>query len=222
MQQLPNTPQSLPPPGTPYITPALPPSSKAGSDGGWRNIASTLLILIAAPLIAILLTTFVFQSYEVEGQSMETTLQHRDRLIVLKLGKTWSKITREQYIPKRGEIIVFAQQSEFDSSSTSQKQLIKRVIGLPDDRVVVENNSITIYNSQHPEGFNPDLEGKHATIIRGTPGKVDITVGEDEVFVCGDNRNNSLDSRNFGTIKSSAIVGRLALRIFPLSKVDTY
>jgi len=153
---------------------------------------------------------------------METTLQHRDRLIVLKLGKTWSKIRGEPYMPKRGEIIVFAQRSEFDSSSSTEKQLIKRVIGLPGDRVVVENNNIVIYNAQHPEGFNPDLEGNHAVVIKDTPGKVDVTVGENEVFVCGDNRSNSLDSRIFGTIKSSSIVGKLALRIFPLSKVDTY
>ena len=211
-------------PVPPYTSPALLRETKTSSGGGWRNVISTLLILLAAPIIAIVLTAFVFQSYEVDGPSMETTLQNKDRLIVLKLGKTWSKITGKNYIPKRGEIIIFSQMGEFDlSANSSQRQLIKRVIGLPGDRVVVADGKITVYNKEHPEGFNPDTTSQHAaTINKFTPGNDDVVVPEGYVYVCGDNRLNSLDSRNFGPIKSSEIVGKLALRIFPLSKVDSY
>src|SRR5690606_12701616 len=72
-----------------------------------KSLASTLAIFLLAPLVAIFLTAFVFQSYEVEGQSMERTLQNHDRLIVYKLPKTIANFSRQTYQPKRGEIIVF-------------------------------------------------------------------------------------------------------------------
>src|SRR4051812_22701390 len=78
-----------------------------GRGGNWRDILSTLLILVAAPLIALLLTAFVFQSYEVDGQSMETTLHDHDRLIVLKVPRTVSRLTNHPYIPHRGDVIIF-------------------------------------------------------------------------------------------------------------------
>ena len=69
-------------------------------------MASTIFILLLAPAIAVLLTLFVFQSYQVDGPSMEATLQNNDRLIVWKLPRTWAKVTGHQYIPKRGDVII--------------------------------------------------------------------------------------------------------------------
>jgi len=88
-----------------------PPTPERKSREGWGNVVSTILILVAAPLIAWVLISFVFQSYEVDGQSMETTLQNHDRLIVLKTGKSWARLTHQQYLPKRGDIIVFTTKS---------------------------------------------------------------------------------------------------------------
>src|SRR5882762_2580960 len=67
---------------------------------GLKSILSTIAILIIAPLIALTLTAFVFQSYEVDGPSMETTLQNHDRLIVVKVPRTFARITHHSYIPK--------------------------------------------------------------------------------------------------------------------------
>lgn len=209
-----------PPPQTPHghVLPEPPGHKPSRAKDGLRSILSTLAILIIAPIMALLITAFVFQSYEVDGPSMESTLQDRDRLIVTKLGKTWSLLSRGQYIPHRGAIIVFKQNEGFDDGQ-GERQLIKRVIGLPGDRVVVKDGSITIFNAASPGGFNPDKNVSWSSIVGETSGPmIDVTVQPGEVFVCGDNRANSLDSRAFGPIKSSSIVGSLSFRILPIKK----
>jgi signal peptidase I len=102
------------------------------------------------------------------------------------------------------------------------KQLIKRVIGLPGDRVVVHEGKITIYNTANPSGFDPDATNTWGKVIQSTSGEVDTIVNADSVFVCGDNRGNSLDSRYFGPIPASDIVGKLALRVFPLNNAQSF
>jgi signal peptidase I len=190
---------------------------------GWKGVVSTVLILLAAPLIALVLIAFVFQSYEVDGPSMETTLQNQDRLIVNKIPRTIARITGKPYIPERGEIIIFVKHGSLDFDGSGEKQLIKRVIGLPGERVVLQNSKYTVYNAEYPQGFDPDTsfdrrEGINASI----PGSADFTVGENEVFVSGDNRPNSLDSRAFGPISADDIVGTLAFRIFPVGKAEKF
>lgn len=189
----------------------------------WRGAFSTIGILIAAPLIALLLTAFVFQSYEVDGPSMETTLQNRDRLLVWKVPRTLSRITSHNYIPRRDDVIIFVKHDLYEQEGGAEKQLIKRVIGLPGDRVLVQDGHITLYNNQHPDGFNPDANHKYsANIASLTTGNIDIVVPTGEVFVCGDNRTNSLDSRSFGTVSSGDIVGKLVVRIFPINNFTSY
>ena len=194
---------------------------KQKREGIW-SIVGTILLIIAAPLIAVLLTMFVFQSYEVDGPSMQQTLQHQDRLIVNKIPKTWARITNSHYIPNRGDVIIFERKNQAvdDLGHEGSKQLIKRVIGLPGDRVVVANNQITLYTPERPEGYNPDINTDYAATANLviTPGTVDLIIPEGEVFVVGDNRTNSLDSRYFGAISSDEIVGKLVFRLWPNSK----
>lgn len=183
-----------------------------------KELLSTIAILILAPIIAILLTVFVFQSYQVDGPSMERTLHNNDRLIVTKVGKTWSEITRKDYIPPRYSIIVFNYNGD-SSYEVQNKQLIKRVIGLPGDHIVIKDGVTTIYNSAHPDGFYPDKIGPESAVVNTTGGDIDTTIKPGEIFVMGDNRGNSLDSRIFGPINCNDIVGTLALRIYPF---DTF
>lgn len=196
------------------------PSAKKGE--GIKSILATIGILLLAPAIAIILTVFVFQSYEVDGPSMETTLQNKDRLIVYKLPKTWANITNKKYQPDRGDIIIFTRKGTIDYNESQNKQLIKRVIGVPGDRVVIKDGTVTIYNSEHPDGFDPDAGKPYAKVNFDTPGNVDLTVDDNEVFVMGDNRHNSLDSRAFGTVQDKHIVGKLSLRVYPFNKLDAY
>jgi len=153
---------------------------------------------------------------------METTLQNDDRLIVDKLPRTLARLTHHDYIPARGDIIIFNQTGLPDAGPTGEKQLIKRVIGLPGDRVDIQNGYITIYNSAHPSGFNPDTTGHYHITATTTPGNVDVTLGKDQLFVCGDNRTNSEDSRFFGPVDASQIVGKLILRILPASEIEKF
>jgi signal peptidase I len=189
---------------------------------GIKGILSTIAILIIAPLIALSLTAFVFQSYEVDGPSMETTLQNQDRLIVYKLPRTIARITGNDYVPKRAEIVIFTRQDSFEFGSSKPRQLIKRVIGLPGERVVVTGGVLTVYNSEHPDGFQPDKIAPYGKVIQSTAGEVDVTVPEGEVYVCGDNRPQSLDSRSFGPVPVKDLVGRLSLRVYPFNKGEVF
>lgn len=188
---------------------------------GIKGALSTIAILIIAPLIALTLTAFVFQSYEVDGPSMETTLQNQDRLIVYKLPKTVARITGKAYLPHRGDIVIFNRVENAAFGSQQNRQLIKRVVALPGERVVVKNGVITVFNTDHPEGFKPD-DAPYGKVIVTTPGDVDLTVPEKSVYVCGDNRTNSLDSRYFGPVEAKDIVGKLALRVYPFGKSKVF
>ncbi len=190
-----------------------------------KNTIASILILLMAPIIALMLTLFVFQSYQVDGPSMETTLQNNDRLIVWKLPRTWARITNHQYVPNRGDIIIFREPGLGNyEEEDGGKQLVKRVIGLPGDKVVVQDGVITIYNTEHPNGFQPD-----ATMQYGANGHIPETdndgtyvISANQLFVCGDNRPNSLDSRIFGPINTDQVVGKLVARILPLSNAEIF
>jgi signal peptidase I len=193
-----------------------------------RSAFATVGILLLAPLIAIILTTFVFQSYQVDGQSMQNTLQNNDRLIVWKLPRTWAKITGHQYVPKRGDIVIATESGLLShGDSVDTKQIVKRVIGLPGERVVYKNGAYTVYNATYPKGFDPDTTlayGKSNTALLNDPTgtTVDITLNDHQLFISGDHRANSLDSRYFGPVNTNQIIGTLAVRILPLSQIKRF
>lgn len=221
--QSPLTPQPVPQPHTagPDQTPNGPGEKPHESV---RSIISTVGILLLAPIIAILLTAFVFQSYQVEGPSMETTLQNNDRLIVWKMPRTWARITGHQYVPNRGDVVIFNQSGLADLGAGSDRQLIKRVIGLPGERVEVSNGVITVFNKEHPEGFQPDqtLPYNKDDVIPETSGELSVVLGDNQIFVSGDNRPESLDSRNFGPVDLDQVVGKLVLRMLPANNIKTF
>lgn len=196
--------------------PAIPPYKKTKKPAAVREILSTIGILLLAPLAAIVFTAFVFQFYRVDGPSMEQTLQNNDRLIVFKLPKSLASLTGQDYLPSRGDIVVFSKAEDGGKA----RQLIKRVIALPGDRIVIKNDVVTLYNPEHPDGFDPDEGKQHQPSTVPTSGDIDVTIPEGEVFVMGDNRPNSLDSRVFGPIKSDDITGRLVMRVFPFKPID--
>jgi signal peptidase I len=189
---------------------------------GWREVFSTLGILATALIVALLMIGFVFRSYQVDGPSMQNTLQNADKLIIWKVPRTWSRFTHHAYIPKRGDIIVFTETGLSQFGQDNTKQLIKRVIGLPGDRVVVSNGVYTIYNKANPKGFDPDKTLPYGKNIPTTSGAVDVTLGPGQLFVSGDNRPDSLDSRAFGPINASQVIGKLVLRVFPLNDAKAF
>jgi signal peptidase I len=212
------------PPNGPESTARLSTKPPKKDRSGWRDFLSTVAILVTALVVALLMIAFVFRSYQVDGPSMQNTLQNNDKLIIWKVPRTWARITDHPYIPKRGDIIVFTESGLAAYGQDNTKQLIKRVIGLPGDRVVVSNGVYTIYNKQYPNGFDPD---KTLSYFKGEPipvtsGNIDVTLGPDQLFVSGDNRPDSLDSRAFGPINANQIIGKLVLRVFPINTAKLF
>jgi signal peptidase I len=195
---------------------------KGSRRSGWRDGLTTIGIFVAAALVAFLIITFVFRSYQVDGPSMENTLQNNDKLIIWKVPRTLASITHHAYIPDRGDIIVFNETGLAQFGQTNSKQLIKRVIGLPGDRVTIQNGDYVIYNKAHPNGFDPDKTLPYGKNIPVTSGNVNVTLGPDQIFVSGDNRPDSLDSRAFGPINANQIVGKLILRVFPIGNAKEF
>jgi signal peptidase I len=189
---------------------------------GLRDALSIVIVLLAALVLAWGLISFVFQSYQVDGPSMQTTLQNSDHLVVWKVPRTLARITGHEYVPQRGNIIVFNEPGLADFGQGANKQLIKRVIGLPGDRVVVKDGYITIYNKANPNGFDPDKTMPYGKVIPTTSGNIDITLGANQIFVCGDNRPDSLDSRVFGPVDVNNVVGKLVLRVLPLNEAKLF
>lgn len=199
------------------------PSELKNEPSGWRDFLSTVGILAAAFGVALLMIAFVFRSYQVDGPSMQTTLQNQDKLIIWKVPRTWAKLTNNAYIPDRGDVIVFSESGLGQYGREDTKQLIKRVIGIPGDRVVVKDGGILIFNSANPSGFNPDATLGYAYPgFPQTSGDVDVTLRADQLFVNGDNRPDSLDSRSFGPINADQVVGKLVLRLFPINQARSF
>ncbi|HEX5744105.1 MAG TPA: signal peptidase I [Candidatus Saccharimonadales bacterium] len=199
------------------------PGSETGRrNSGWREFFSTAAILLGALLVALFIITFVFRSYQVDGPSMETTLQNDDKLIIWKVPRSWARVTGHDYIPGRGDIIVFTENSLGQFGQDDSKQLIKRVIALPKERVIVRDGKITVYNEAHPGGFIPDDTLPYGKGLPPTTGNVDVTLGSHQLFVAGDNRPDSLDSRTFGPINADQIIGKLVLRAFPIGNTKVF
>jgi len=207
-----------PPPPEPikYQSPEIKRSKKPigyRAKGFW----SLFQLIAGAMVLAFILNHVVFQSYEVFGQSMAPTLNEGDRLIISKLGKSWSGLMGQNYLPKRGEIVVFHNPRE------EETQLVKRIIGLPGDRIIVSGGRITVITPDAPRGFN--FDDQFNLELDSTVGNVDLIVPPEEVFVTGDNRSpgGSLDSRNeLGTVPLNQVVGDLVIRIFPLDQAHWF
>ena len=187
---------------------------------------SFIRIIILALFFAFLISSYVFRSYAVDGTSMYPTLQNANKLIIWKLPRTWASITGHQYVPKRGDIIVFTEPGyklEVCGQS-STKQLIKRVIGLPGNRIVIKNGHVTVYDKNHPNGFRPDqtLGYDKSNFIPASQPNETIQLNSHQLFVMGDNRTVSCDSRRFGPINTNQVVGQLVLRILPLSEAQAF
>lgn len=167
-----------------------------------REVIGTVLYILVVLAGVYLFIAFVGQRTGVRGSSMEPTLSDRDNLIV-------DKISYRFHDPERYDIIVFPFQYE------ENVFYIKRIIGLPGETVYIdENGGIFINGELLQENY-----GKEVILSAGRAAET-ITLGSDEYFVLGDNRNNSSDSRDpsVGNIKRNQIVGRAWVRIWPFSK----
>ncbi len=207
-----------------------------------KDILTLAAFVVMIILGTLFLNTYIYRSYNVVGVSMENTLHNDDRVIVNRAAVSWSHFLGQEYVPERGQIIVFMNEDEEAvkkykeegvsnpmtctvPSNVTDAYIIKRVIAFPGERVTVKNGIMTIYNDEHPDGFVYDNEWRTSDTDgpkKYTSGEVDLTVPAGELFVSGDNRegSNSWDSRNgLGTIPYCRIIGPVVLRLFPFDKI---
>ncbi|MBI4993124.1 MAG: signal peptidase I [Candidatus Magasanikbacteria bacterium] len=162
-------------------------------------------IVILAGVTIGLVRYFLFKPFYVRGQSMEPNFYEKDYLIIDEL----SYRLRE---PVRGEVIVFK------APNASKDYYLKRIVGLPGERVKVSDNKIIIYNNEYPQGMVlPEMY-----LDKTTVGEIDQTLGPNDYFVLGDNRGASYDSRRFGPIEKETIVGRAWLRGWPFTRAAAF
>lgn len=185
----------------------------------FKDIFGLLVFAICVFIGTLIINSFIFRSFNVEGPSMEKTLYTGDRLIVNRLPVTWAQLQNKPYVPERGEIIVF--KNPLYNGNNVDEFIVKRVIAFPDERVVLKDGYYTVYNSEQPDGFNPD-DMNHGEPGSPTSGSVDTTVPAGTLFVSGDHRqdNYSYDSRNgLGTIPFYDVIGPVGVRIFPFTAI---
>lgn len=167
-----------------------------------KELAGWLLYIVLIIAFTWIVVTFVGQRTEVSGSSMETTLSDKDQLIV-------DKMTYRFRDPKRYDIVVFPYQYQDNT------YYIKRIIGLPGETVQILSGMVYI------DGMR--LDEHYGNEIMENPGIAEepLTLGEDEYFVLGDNRNNSSDSRasDVGLIHRKDLIGRAWIRVWPLSQI---
>ena len=175
------------------------------------GVASELLdfvkLIILALILGVLLTQFVIQRSVVDGSSMHPTLLHKDQLIV-------EKVSRYFGAPKRGQLITIHHPDNRNDSGAKKDDLVKRVIGLPGETVEVRDSAVYINGELLDE---PYIDSGIDT-RPGRRGFDEVTLGENEVYVLGDNRPHSSDSRGFGPILLDEISGSVFVRIWPLDR----
>ncbi|MBI1961043.1 MAG: signal peptidase I [Candidatus Liptonbacteria bacterium] len=168
----------------------------------------SLLEIAEVGIISLIIITVVrsvlVQPFLVSGASMEPNFSNGDYLLI-------DELTYRFRQPERGEVVVFRYPKDPDVF------YIKRVLGLPGERVTVKDGGMTIENGEYPRGMNIDEAYLPAGLE--TRGDVDVDLGPGEYFVLGDNRQYSYDSRSWGAVAKDKIVGVVRLRLWPLNKV---
>ncbi|MFA6047548.1 MAG: signal peptidase I [Parcubacteria group bacterium] len=187
-------------------------------------VLEIIKIVILAFVIIVPIRVFLFQPFFVQGASMEPNFENGEYLIINELGykrtsldisnanlftvKPWKEVARQ-------EPVVF--RYPLDPS----KFFIKRVIGLPGEKIEIKNSQITIYNDSHPDGFVLDESAYLASSVK-TSSETTISLKSDEYFVMGDNRPYSSDSRSWGPVPERDIIGKVAVRAWPLNRMSSF
>lgn len=182
------------------------------------GIAETIRVVIHALIIALVIRTFLFQPFNIPSGSMKATLLVGDYLFVSKYTYGYSHFSLPlspplfsgripgDWLPQRGDVVVFRLPKDTDVD------YIKRVIGLPGDRIRIDRGQVYVNGQALAEDYvEPDY--------RDDVSKSEIVVEPDEYYVLGDHRNSSSDSRVWGTVKRKFIYGKAVFCYWPLNKM---
>lgn len=170
-------------------------------------IKELIFFAILSFLIVIPIRVFIAQPFIVDGPSMNPTFATSQYLIVDEISYRFEK-------PSRGDVIVF----KYPKDQT--KSFIKRVIGLPGETIEVQSDKFIIKNALNLQGFT--IPEPYLGAVPSYRENATLTLGSDEYFVMGDNRDQSFDSRSWGAVKENLIIGRPLLRLFPFDKIGLF
>jgi len=174
----------------------------------YSNIQETFRFIITVGFFFIIIKSFLIQPFLVQQTSMVPTFEPYDYIIVDRF--TYRFLDE----PKRGDVVVFK-----SGPDNGNKYLIKRIVGLPGEKVTIDGSNTIIVSIDYPNGLTLD----ESYIKNKDPRTKKITtLGADEYFMMGDNRPSSLDSRQIGAIKRNQIVGRTLVRLYPFSQVSLF
>lgn len=180
----------------------------------WRtelwDFIKTLLIFY---ILYFFVRTYIAQPFLVKGRSMEQTFSDGDYLIVDQLSYSFSE-------PKRFEVVVF--HTEFIPGGSVNEYYIKRVIGLPGDRIVVKEGSVFLYEQNDSTAVKLDEKYLIDGLKTLSNAPVDVVLKDNEYFVLGDNRGNSSDSRYWGPVNKKYILGKPLIRLFPFNEMSIF
>ena len=168
------------------------------------EIAEITVVAFAA---VFLIRSYLVQPFLVSGASMVPSFSDGDYLLV-------DELTYRFRVPERGEVIVFKYPKD------KSVYFIKRIIGLPGERVVIKDNRVTIFNDSNKEGFS--LDEKYLIGTVPVFGSAEFLVSEDSYFVLGDNRAYSFDSRSWGALPKNDIVGLAQFRLWPPTSMKVF
>ncbi|HET9730080.1 MAG TPA: signal peptidase I [Acidimicrobiia bacterium] len=176
----------------------------------WLALAEWLILIVSAFAIALLIKTFLFQAFYIPSPSMDPTLKVHDRVLV-------NKLSYHLHDVHRGDIIVFKRHKGMDPAN---KDLVKRVIGLPYETVSLKDGYVYIDGKKLPEPYLSSQSLGQSFPESGL--KFPVKVPAHSYFMMGDNRTNSSDSRTWGFVPEKDIVGRVFIRIWPLTRLDLF
>ncbi len=183
---------------TESVLPNTPSWFQRNKQGAWEFLKFAIIALV----IVLPIRMFIAQPFIVSGDSMVPTFHDKEYLIIDELSYNLGN-------PKREDVVVF------HFPLDPKKYFIKRIIGLPNDTVIIKDGTVTIKNKENEKGFT--LEQKYINEHFTT--NATYTLGKDEYFVMGDNRNYSSDSRTWGVVPRDLLVGRAYLRLLPFTSV---
>lgn len=166
-------------------------------------ILEVVQVLAISLALIIPIRFFLIQPFYVQGASMEPNFFDHEYLII-------DELSYRLNAPKRGDVVVFKY------PNNTKEYFIKRVIGLPGETVEISNGQIKIFNDKHPNGAQIDESDYLDQDF--TANSQTVTLKPDEYYVLGDNRSSSLDSRFFGPVSNTYVVGRVWLRGFPFDR----
>lgn len=165
------------------------------------------LVIIGAILVAFIVKTFFVQAFRIPSESMVPTLEKGDRVLV-------NKLSYQLHDVNRGDVVVFERPPNLTAAPGDPEDLIKRVIGLPGDTVQTKDGKVYVNGRELDEPYLPK-----GTITDNIDQPIDIPKGH--IWVMGDNRGNSQDSRVFGPVAEDTIVGRAFLLMWPPGRIGS-